>query len=157
MKWTDCCRRTTATWPSTIFNSLNNSSLKSAACSRKTMSSWWARPIIRKTSIPACFAAADSQRKFGLSLPGTEQRAQLISLYLKGIRLESGLTVSDLADRLSGSAPADLQAICTTAKRMAFNRLTTGSQLPPLSWADFEKAIERVHGGMVPLDGTAPR
>lgn len=95
--------------------------------------------------------------KIRIELPGSEQRAQLISLYLKGIRLESGLTVSDLADRLSGSAPADLQAICTTAKRMAFNRLTTGSQLPPLGWADFEKAIERVHGGMVPLDGTAPR
>ena len=95
--------------------------------------------------------------KIRIELPGSEQRGQLISLYLKGIRLESGLTVSNLTDRLSGSAPADLQAICTTAKRMAFNRLTSGSQLPPLSWADFEKAIERVHGGMVPLDGTAPR
>jgi transitional endoplasmic reticulum ATPase len=95
--------------------------------------------------------------KIRIEPPGTEQRTQLISLHLKGVRLESGLTVSDLADRLSGSAPADLQAICTTAKRMAFNRLTTGSQLPPLSWADFEKAIERVYGGMVPLDGTAPR
>ena len=31
--------------------------------------------------------------KIRIEPPGTEQRAQLISLYLKGIRLESGLTV----------------------------------------------------------------
>jgi len=92
--------------------------------------------------------------KIRIELPGNEQRAQLISIYLKGVRLESGLTVSNLADRLSGSAPADLQAICTTAKRMAFNRLNTGSQLPPLNWFDFEKAVDRVQGGTVSPNGT---
>ena len=93
--------------------------------------------------------------KIRIEPPGTEQRVQLINLYLKGTQLEPGLAVKDLADRLSGSAPADLRAICTAAKRMAFNRLNSGNQLPPLNWPDFERAIERVQGGMVPLDGTA--
>jgi hypothetical protein len=54
-------------------------------------------------------------------------------------------------------SPADLQAICTAAKRMAFNRLTTGDQLPPLNWLDFDKAINRVCGGMAQADGTGSR
>ena len=64
MKWMGCCPRTIATWLSTMFNSWNNSLRKSAACSRKTMCFWWARPIIRKTSIPEYFEAAGSPRNF---------------------------------------------------------------------------------------------
>jgi len=43
-------------------------------------------------------------------------------------------------------SPADLQAISTAAKRMAFNRLHAGDQLPPLDWSDLEMAVERVNG-----------
>ena len=89
--------------------------------------------------------------------PGAEQRTQLLSLYLKGARVEPGLRVEDIASRLNGMSPADLQAICTAAKRMAFNRLTTGDQLPPLNWLDFDKAINRVCGGMAQADGTGSR
>ena len=39
-----------------------------------------------------------------------------------------------------------LQAISTTSKRMAFNRLSSGDQLPPLNWSDFEMAVKRVRG-----------
>ena len=86
--------------------------------------------------------------------PETAQRVQLLGLYLKGARLEPGLTVEDIAKRLSGLAPADLQAICTAAKRMAFNRIANSDQLPPLNWSDFDRATERVRGNMAQLDNT---
>jgi len=86
--------------------------------------------------------------------PETAQRVRLLGLYLKGARLEPGLTVEEIAKRLGGLAPADLQAICTAAKRMAFNRIANSDQLPPLNWSDFEKATERVRGSMAQLDST---
>ena len=86
--------------------------------------------------------------------PETAQRVQLLGLYLKGARLEPGLTVEDIAKRLSGLAPADLQAICTAAKRMAFNRIANSDQLPPLNSSDFDRATERVRGSMAQLDNT---
>jgi transitional endoplasmic reticulum ATPase len=92
--------------------------------------------------------------KIHIQPPGHEQRVQLLTLYLKGARFEPGLAVEGIAERLHGLAPADLQAICTTAKRMAFNRLTTGDQLPPLNWSDFEKAVERVRGGQLDVTGS---
>jgi hypothetical protein len=38
---------------------------------------------------------------------------------------------------------------------MAFNRSPHSDQLPPLNRTDFEKAFERVHGGMVKAGGTS--
>ena len=90
--------------------------------------------------------------KIQVQPPGSEQRVQLLNLYLKGTRFEPGFGIQDVSDRLNGLAPADIQAICTTAKRMAFNRLTSGDQLPPLNWSDFEKAVDRVRGGIVQSD-----
>ena len=84
--------------------------------------------------------------KIHIPLPETDQRTLLLDRYLKGARLAPGLTTNEIADRLSGMSPADLQAISITAKRMAFNRLDAGDQLPPLNWNDFEMAVERVRG-----------
>ncbi len=95
--------------------------------------------------------------KIQIRLPDADQRAQLLSVYLRGARLEPGLTIGDTAQRLSGMSPADLQAITTAAKRMAFNRLSIGDQLPPLNWSDFEMAVERVRGTTIPLDSTDSR
>jgi ATP-dependent Zn protease len=78
-------------------------------------------------------------------------------MFLNGSRLEPGLAVSEIAARLNGFAPADLQAICITAKRMAFNRSTKADQLPPLNWSDFDKAVDRIRGGMVQANGTDSR
>ena len=83
--------------------------------------------------------------------PETAQLVQLLGLYLKGVRLEAGLTIEDIAKRLNGLAPADLQAICMAAKRMAFHRIANSDQLPPLNCSDFERATERVRGGMAQL------
>lgn len=82
--------------------------------------------------------------KIHIPLPETDQRTLLLDRYLKGARLAPGLTTNEIADRLSGMSPADLQAISITAKRMAFNRLDAGDQLPPMDWNDFEMAVERV-------------
>jgi transitional endoplasmic reticulum ATPase len=82
--------------------------------------------------------------KMQIPLPNTDQRTQLLNRYLQGARLVPGLTTNDIAERLSGMSPADLQAVSITAKRMAFNRLDAGDQLPPLTWNDFETAVERV-------------
>jgi transitional endoplasmic reticulum ATPase len=95
--------------------------------------------------------------KIEIQLPDADQRAQLLSLYLKGTRLVAGLTIEDIAQRLSGMSRADLEAISTVAKRMAFNRLNTGDQLPTLSWSDFAMAVERVRGAMIPLDSIDSR
>ena len=61
-------------------------------------------------------------------------------------RLEPGLSIDRLAAQLDGRTPPDLEAICITAKRMAFNRNGNGDEVPPLTWSDFEKAIQRVQG-----------
>ena len=90
--------------------------------------------------------------KILIPAPEAAQRVQLLSRYLKGVRLEAGLTIEDIAERLNGFAPADLQAICTATKRMAFNRIANSDQLPPLKWSDFEKATERVRGDVAQLD-----
>ena len=90
--------------------------------------------------------------KILIPAPEAAQRVQLLSLYLKGVRLEAGLTIEDIAERLNGLAPADLQAICMAAKRMAFNRIANSDQLPPLNWSDFEKATARVRGDVAQLD-----
>src|SRR5262249_33913865 len=82
--------------------------------------------------------------KIHIPLPDSDQRTQLLSRYLRGARLVPELTTKDIAERLNGMSPADLRAISTTAKRMAFNRLNVGDQLPPLDWSDFEMAVERV-------------
>ena len=50
-----------------------------------------------------------------------------------------------LAERLSGVSPADLEAICNSAKRMAMRRMAhDGDDLPPLTWSDFTEAMKRV-------------
>jgi transitional endoplasmic reticulum ATPase len=84
--------------------------------------------------------------KLLIPLPDVHQRAQLLTRYLKGARLAQGLSIGDIADRLGSLAPADLQAISTAAKRMAFNRMANSDQLPPLIWSDFEAAATRVCG-----------
>jgi transitional endoplasmic reticulum ATPase len=95
--------------------------------------------------------------KIEIAPPLTAQRVQLLSLYLNGTRLEPELGVRQIAERLNGFAPADLQAICTAAKRMAFNRAAQADQLAPLSWSDFDKAIERVRGAIAQIDRTGTR
>ena len=95
--------------------------------------------------------------KIQIGLPATANRIRLIDNYLNGVLLDPSLTVADIAECLDGLSPADIQAICIAAKRMAFNRSPHADQLPPLNRSDFEKALGRVRDGMVKADGTGSR
>ena len=95
--------------------------------------------------------------KLVIPLPNADERMQLLARYLHGTRLDPRLTIADLASQLNGFAPADLEAMCTTAKRMAFNRMATSDQLPALVWSDFEAAATRVRGEMAQLNSRDPQ
>jgi len=84
--------------------------------------------------------------KIQIRPPGPAGVQILLRKYLGNARLEPSVRVELVATRLAGLAPADLEAICNTAKRFAFNRADQADQLPPLAWSDFEKALERVKG-----------
>ena len=84
--------------------------------------------------------------KIQIRPPGPAGVQILLRKYLGNARLEPSVRVEQVAARLAGLAPADLEAICNTAKRFAFNRADQADQLTPLAWSDFEKALERVKG-----------
>ena len=78
-------------------------------------------------------------------LPRTSGYQRLLTKHLDGIRLVEGLSVEVLAERLKGISPADLEAVCNSAKRMAMRRMAdTAEELPPLVWNDFTEAMKRV-------------
>ena len=82
--------------------------------------------------------------KIEIGVPDDEGYLRLIDKYLGPIPLAAGLTSHDILDRLRGISPADLQALVSTAKRMAMNRMKDGEEtLPPLIWHDFEEALKR--------------
>jgi len=60
------------------------------------------------------------------------------------VGLKTPLQVGEIAGRLACLAPADLEAICSAAKRFAFNRADDRDQLPPLSRSDLEQALNRM-------------
>jgi transitional endoplasmic reticulum ATPase len=92
--------------------------------------------------------------KIAIPLPRMEQRVQLLRIFLNGTCLDTRLGIDEIAAHLDGASSADLQAICIAAKRMAFNRLTDGDQLPPLIGSDFDRAAQRVLGSDAAADNT---
>jgi transitional endoplasmic reticulum ATPase len=82
--------------------------------------------------------------KIEIGVPDDAGYLKLIRKYLGPISLAAGFTPEDLLARLRGVSPADLQALVSTAKRMALNRADENAErLPPLIWADFEEALRR--------------
>lgn len=88
--------------------------------------------------------------KIEIGLPGRQNRERLLRKYLDGVALGQDAAIATLAERLPDLSAADLEAITKTARRFAFNRAPDGSGLPPLVWADFEKAVQRVRGAGLP-------
>jgi transitional endoplasmic reticulum ATPase len=84
--------------------------------------------------------------KITLNPPGAANREKLVRRYLTGISLDNGMNLVRVSELLAGLAPADIEAICHTAKRMAFNRSGEEDKLPPLTSQDFTQAMERVLG-----------
>ena len=89
--------------------------------------------------------------KIEIGLPGRTARARLLERYLGGIALGPDAGIATLAERLRDLAPADLEAISNAARRFAFNRAPDAAQLPPLTLADFEKAVQRVRGTVLQM------
>lgn len=88
--------------------------------------------------------------KIEIGLPGRQNRERLLRKYLDGVALGPDAGIVTLAERLPDLSPADLEAISNAARRFAFNRVPDGSGLPPLVWTDFEKAVQRVRGAVLP-------
>jgi transitional endoplasmic reticulum ATPase len=83
--------------------------------------------------------------KIEIGTPHESGYQRLLRKHVDGVRLVEGLSVELLAERLNGISPADLEAICHRAKRMAMRRMAEDAEeLPPLIWNDFTEAMKRV-------------
>jgi transitional endoplasmic reticulum ATPase len=94
---------------------------------------------------PAILRGGRFSEKLEIGTPDEAGYRRLLKKYLEGIRLADGLSDQTLAARLNGVSPADLEAICNSAKRMAMRRMAQdATELPPLTWTDVSAAIDRV-------------
>lgn len=83
--------------------------------------------------------------KIEIGTPHESGYQRLLRKHLDGVRLVEGLSVELLVERLKGISPADLEATCHSAKRMAMRRMAEDAEeLPPLIWNDFTEAMNRV-------------
>ena len=94
---------------------------------------------------PAIIRGGRFSEKIEIGMPDQVGYMRLLKTHLDDIHLTDGLTIELLAERLSGISPADLEAICNSAKRMAMRRMShEGDELPPLASSDFSDAIRRI-------------
>jgi len=94
---------------------------------------------------PAILRGGRFSEKLEIGIPNQNGYKRLLERHLDGVPLVEGLTGGVLAERLAGVSPADLEAICNSAKRMAMRRMAPDADsLPPLSWDDFSEAMKRV-------------
>jgi transitional endoplasmic reticulum ATPase len=94
---------------------------------------------------PAILRGGRFSEKLEIGTPDQAGYARLLKRHLDGVRLVDGLSGDLIAERLSGVSPADIEAICNSAKRMAMRRMPNdGDELPPLVWSDFTEAMKRV-------------
>ena len=94
---------------------------------------------------PAILRGGRFSEKLEIGTPDQGGYKRLLKRHLDGVRLVDGLSDDLLAERLGGVSPADLGAICSSAKRMAMRRMEhDGDELPPLAWSDFTEAMKRV-------------
>jgi transitional endoplasmic reticulum ATPase len=83
--------------------------------------------------------------KIEIGTPHESGYQRLLRKHLDGVRLVEGLSIELLVERLKGISPADLEATCHSAKRMAMRRMAEDAEeLPPLIWNDFTEAMNRV-------------
>lgn len=94
---------------------------------------------------PAILRGGRFSEKLEIGTPDRDGYKRLLMRHLDGVPLGDGLSAELLAERLGGVSPADLEAICNSAKRMAMRRMEhEGDDLPPLAWNDFTEAMRRV-------------
>jgi transitional endoplasmic reticulum ATPase len=94
---------------------------------------------------PAILRGGRFSEKLEIGTPDQAGYRRLLKKHLDGMRLADSLSDELLAEKLRGVSPADLEAICNSAKRMAMRRMAhDGDELPPLAWSDFTEAMKRV-------------
>ncbi|MCI0622105.1 MAG: AAA family ATPase [Acidobacteria bacterium] len=93
---------------------------------------------------PRALRGGRFSEKVKLSLPGPAGRERLLRRYLDGAPLEPGLGIEQIASRMEGLAPADIEAVCQAAKRLALTRAGDGQSFPRFSSRDFEMAVQRI-------------
>jgi len=94
---------------------------------------------------PAILRGGRFSEKLEIGTPDQDGYRRLLKRHLDGLRMVDGLSAELLAERLNGVPPADLEAICNSAKRMAMRRMEhDDDELPPLAWSDFTEAMKRV-------------
>jgi len=83
--------------------------------------------------------------KVVISVPDEAGYRKLVLRYLGKTRLVRELTVQALAERVTGMAPADLEATIQSMKRVAMRRMDPNAkELPPLNPGDLDEALGRV-------------
>ncbi len=83
--------------------------------------------------------------KVEIPVPDKAGYERLVARYLGKARLSAGLTIQSVADRVTGMAPADLEATIQAMKRVAMRRMGPNSkELPSLDPADLDEALGRV-------------
>ncbi len=93
---------------------------------------------------PRALRGGRFSEKVRLSVPGTAGRERLLRRYLDGAPLEPSFGIEQIARRMEGLAPADIEAVCQAAKRFALMRAADGSSFPTVGCRDFEMAFQRI-------------
>ena len=126
---------------------------------------------LRVLALAGCMAAALSAQQFKFDLDAVAAKASdTVDLALNGATLQfaakfldsskdpdeakvkkliaglDGIYLKTFEFKKAGEySPADLEAICNSAKRMAMRRMAEDAEeLPPLVWNDFTEAMKRV-------------
>ena len=83
--------------------------------------------------------------KVVVPVPDEAGYRKLVLRYLGKTRLGRELTIQALAERVTGMAPADLEATIQSMKRVAMRRMDPNAkELPPLNMGDLDEALGRV-------------
>ncbi len=93
---------------------------------------------------PRALRGGRFSEKIRIGAPGVIGRERLLRRYLDGVPLEPGLGIGQIVTCMEGLAPADIEAVCQSAKRLAWMRTGDTRGFPPLSSKDFERAIQRI-------------
>ena len=91
---------------------------------------------------PAILRGGRFSEKIEIGPPGPANRERLLRRYLESVQVD--VAINRLVERLDGTSPADIEAICKTAVRNAFGRSERDNDIPPLVWDDFDRAVRRV-------------
>eukprot|EP00958_Prasinococcus_capsulatus_P014972 scaffold1585_cov284-Prasinococcus_capsulatus_cf.AAC.1 len=96
------------------------------------------------------------EKRIYIPLPDREARAELLKINLKGVDVDAGLDVEDLADLMDGYSGDDITNLCRDASMNGMRRKIRGKSpdeiramskadvADPVTRADFEEALRKI-------------